>query len=141
MNLLRRWGIFPAAVVGHSSGEIAAAYTCSAINTAAAITIAYYRGQVTKEQTRLGGMAAVGMGREKVLPYIVAGVVIACENSPTSVTISGDKKQLNNVVNSILDEQPDIFVRRLNVEIAYHSRKFRLADRNHLYRYRRANAY
>ncbi len=71
-------------------------------------------------------MAAVGMGRIMVDPYLVRGVVIACENSPSSVTLSGDKKQLNDIVGKIIAEQPEVFVRHLKVEMAYHSREFLL---------------
>jgi len=122
VNLIRSWGISPAAVVGHSSGEIAAAYAANAITADEAIIIAYYRGQVTKNGTRKGGMAAVGMGRETVMPYLVDGVVIACENSPNSVTLSGDEDILGKVLEHIKHDSADIFVRRLKVEMAYHSR-------------------
>lgn len=123
VNLLRSWGVTAAGVVGHSSGEIAAAYTANAISAKAAIIIAYYRGQVSKKQKRHGGMLAVGMGREAITPYLIEGVVIACENSPKSVTLSGDKKQINKIANRIADEQPEMFVRPLKVGIAYHSCK------------------
>lgn len=114
-------------MVGHSSGEIAAAYVSQAITANAAIIIAYYRGQVTSRQFRAGGMAAVAMGREMVAPYLGKGVVIACENSPSSVTLSGDKKELNSTVVKITAEKPEIFVRHLKVETAYHSRKCSMA--------------
>lgn len=126
---MRSFGISPAAVVGHSSGEIAAAYASSAITAEAAIVIAYYRGQVSKGRTRLGGMLAVGMGRDAVIPYLIEGVVIACENSPGSVTLSGDKKQINRVALTIADKLPEISLRHLKVGTAYHSSKsFRVAS-------------
>ena len=127
VNLLRSWGIIPAAVVGHSSGEIAAAYASHAITASAAIIVAYYRGQVTKKSFRAGGMTAVGMGRAMVTPYLRRGVVIACENSPSSVTLSGDKKALNSVVVKISSEKPEVFVRHLKVDMAYHSCKCSVA--------------
>ncbi|KAL8721428.1 MAG: hypothetical protein Q9225_001903 [Loekoesia sp. 1 TL-2023] len=123
VNLLRSFGISPAAVVGHSSGEIAAAYTSNVITARAAILIAYYRGQVSKGQTRPGGMLAVGMGRDAVTPYLIEGVVLACENSPSSVTLSGDKKQINKVALTIEAKSPETFVRHLKVGTAYHSGK------------------
>lgn len=123
MNLLRSWGIFPEAVVGHSSGEIAAAYSSNAITAKAAIIIAYYRGLVCKTRFRSGGMLAVGMGHTAVTPYLIEGVVVACENSPDSVTLSGDKKQIDKIANNIADKEPDVFVRHLKVGVAYHSRR------------------
>jgi acyl transferase domain-containing protein len=124
VNLIRSWGISPAAVVGHSSGEIAAAYAANSITTDEAIIIAYYRGQVTKNGVRNGGMAAVGMGRQAVMPYLVDGVLIACENSPNSVTLSGDEDALGQVLEHIKHSLADVFVRRLKVEMAYHSREY-----------------
>lgn len=123
MNLLRSFGISPAAVVGHSSGEIAAAYTSNAISAKSAIIVAYYRGQVCKKQSRSGGMLAVGAGRDAVTPYLIKDVVVACENSPESVTLSGDKEQIIKVANDIADKQPEVFVRHLKVGMEYHSRK------------------
>ena len=58
-----------------------------------------------------------------VTPYLRRGVVIACENSPSSVTLSGDKKALNSVVVKISSEKPEVFVRHLKVDMAYHSCK------------------
>ncbi|KAL9010176.1 MAG: hypothetical protein Q9173_004864 [Seirophora scorigena] len=121
VNLLKSWGISPAAVVGHSSGEIAAAYASNAISAQSAIVVAYYRGQASRKQIRPGGMLAVGMGREAVTPYLTEGLVVACENSPQSVTLSGDRKQINRVAQTITDENPEIFIRHLKVAVAYHS--------------------
>ncbi|KAL8728458.1 MAG: hypothetical protein Q9181_005336 [Wetmoreana brouardii] len=125
VDLMSSWGVAPAAVVGHSGGEIAAAYASNAINAKAAITITYYRGQVSKKPLRSGGMLAVGMGRGAVTPYLIEGVVVACENSPDSVTLSGDKKQINKVAVAIADKQPEMFMRYLKVGTAYHSRQVR----------------
>ena len=123
VNLLASVGVKPASVVGHSSGEIAAAYAAEALTAAEAIIIAYYRGQVTKSQTRLGGMAAIGLGKSEVTDYLKSQVVIACENSPESVTISGDADQVDAIVAEIKSDHPDILARRLRVEMAYHSGK------------------
>ncbi|GJP94927.1 polyketide synthase [Aspergillus niger] len=121
VNLLRQWGIRPNAVVGHSSGEIAAAYAAKAITAEEAITIAYYRGYMTKGYQRLGGMAAIGLGREQVTRYLRQGTLIACENSPHSVTLSGDLEALEKTCEIIRTEEPGCLVRRLKVEMAYHS--------------------
>ncbi|EEQ34967.1 Fum1p [Microsporum canis CBS 113480] len=125
-NLLNKWGIISSAVIGHSSGEIAAAYTSGAITMESAIIISYYRGQVAKSILNIkgnvrGGMAAVGLGPEKVKRFLINGVVIACENSPQSVTLSGDSDKLDKVLAEIQSTDKEIFCRRLRVEIAYHS--------------------
>ncbi|PYH39460.1 ketoacyl-synt-domain-containing protein [Aspergillus neoniger CBS 115656] len=121
VNLLRQWGIRPDAVVGHSSGEIAAAYASRAITAGEAITIAYYRGYLTKGYPRPGGMATIGLGYKEVARYLTQGIVIACENSPQSITLSGDLGVLEKACEAIKRDNPGCFVRRLNVEMGYHS--------------------
>lgn len=125
VNLLRDWGIVPGAVVGHSSGEIAAAYACGALTMEEAIVCAYLRGRVTTAQptTRKGAMAAVGLGATDIQPYLVDGVVVACENSPSSTTLSGDEDKVVQVLKALEEGHPGVFTRRLQVDMAYHSRK------------------
>ena len=122
VNLLESWGIFPKAVVGHSSGEIAAAYACGGLTAQGAITTAYYRGKSLKSVSAKGTMAAVGLGPAEVQPYLMPGVIAACENSPQSTTISGDEKAVGAVTKDISEDRPEVFVRRLKVDKAYHSR-------------------
>jgi acyl transferase domain-containing protein len=122
VNLLRRWNINPVSVIGHSSGEIAAAYACGALTMEEAIVVAYLRGLAfTKQPIRPGGMAAIGLGREAVTPFLCGDAVIACENSPHSVTLAGDVDGINKVMARIKDDSPDVFARRLKVEMAFHS--------------------
>lgn len=116
-------GVKPSSVVGHSSGEIAAAYAAGAITAKSAIIIAYYRGKATKDQEGRGAMVAMGIGRKDVSPYLETGVALACENSPDSVTLSGDAEAINNVTRKVKSDFPDIPCRLLKVKIAYHSRK------------------
>ena len=123
LNRLTHTGIKPRAVAGHSSGEIAAAYAAGAISMEAAIISAYYRGYVTTKQTLDGGMAAVGLGASEAAEFLVEGVVIACENSPHSVTISGDRLKVLEVAGKIKEAMPDVLARPLKVNMAYHSRK------------------
>ncbi|XHG07169.1 hypothetical protein AWENTII_010330 [Aspergillus wentii] len=117
------WGIQPEAVVGHSSGEIAAAYAAGAITLKSAIIVAYYRGKLAKLQEGSGAMAAIGLSREAVMPFLIEteGVVVACENSPQNVTLSGDKEKMEQVLEKIKASLPETFCRRLRVRIAYHS--------------------
>ena len=123
IDLLHKWGIKPAAVVGHSSGEIGAAYAAGAITAKEAILIAFFRGQASLCLGKVirGGMAAIGLGRKDVTPYLRKGVTIGCENSPKSVTLTGDQDTLEDIMNSIRKEQPQVLVRALRVECAYHS--------------------
>lgn len=121
VDTLAALGIQPDAVVGHSSGEIAGSYAAGALTAEAAITNALYRGAVANLQKRSGAMAAVGMSWKETEKYLIAGVVIACDNSPKSVTISGDGDKVEAVIADIHKSQPDVIVRRLQVDKAYHS--------------------
>ncbi|GLB14914.1 type I Iterative Polyketide synthase (PKS) [Aspergillus tubingensis] len=122
IDVLHSWGIRPSSVVGHSSGEIAAAYAAGAITARAAIIIAYYRGLAVKKQADgKGTMAAVGLSPDGVRPYLQDGVVIACHNSPHSVTLSGDLHAMGSVTDRIKTEIPEVLCRRLKVSTAYHS--------------------
>lgn len=132
VETLRAWGVTPEAVLGHSSGEMAAAYASGALSMEAAMTIASMRGITVQESTQVGGMAAVGLGREELMPLLVEGVVVACENSQRSSTISGDRKAVELVVARIKTKLPDVFVRMLKVERAYHSRTCNLTPYSRL---------
>ena len=121
VDVFRTWSLEPTAVIGHSSGEIAAAYACGALTADEAIKIAYYRGQVMRKITKKGGMVAIGLGRAAVIPFLSPGVVVGCENSPNSVTLSGDLEVLEVVTGSIKEAFPESLVRALKVDHAYHS--------------------
>ncbi|KAL4915051.1 hypothetical protein BDW62DRAFT_204029 [Aspergillus aurantiobrunneus] len=130
-NLLVRWKVSPVAVIGHSSGEIAAAYAAGALSMHEAILLAYYRGAASKAQTRTGAMAAVGLGYDEMTKWLRPGVVIACENSPASVTLSGDAEAVQSVLSTLQAERPEVFQRALKVNKAYHSHH--MQEVGHLY--------
>ncbi|KAL3607011.1 polyketide synthase pks11 [Fusarium poae] len=121
INTLASVGVKAEALVGHSSGEVAGAYAAGAITANEAITIAFYRGLVTKRQHKPGSMAAIGMGAGDVEKYLQSGVVIACENSPSSVTIAGDTEAVESTIGAIKASKPDVMARLLQVDMAYHS--------------------
>jgi acyl transferase domain-containing protein len=137
VDLLESFGVRPATVVGHSSGEIAAAYAAGALSKYAAWKIAYFRGllasRLTAPETRSktqGAMMAVGLSASEAKPYLqqVAAelgcerLVVACVNSPLNVTISGESAHIDHL-KTMLDSAPGgaIFARKLRVEVAYHS--------------------
>ncbi|KAH8203671.1 hypothetical protein TruAng_002201 [Truncatella angustata] len=124
LAVLSQWGIKAKAAVGHSSGEIVAAYYCGYITASEAIKIAYLRGQAVKNvppQAPLG-MLAVGAGADDVMTYLQDYgylVQIACFNSPRSVTLSGTVEALEQVKMRL--ETSSVFARMLLVNAAYHS--------------------
>ncbi|UKZ74669.1 Type I Iterative PKS [Trichoderma virens FT-333] len=138
VDLLKSWNVLPAAVVGHSSGEIAAAYAAGAISQEVAMLASYHRSLLAemskKRTTQHGAMLAVGLGREAAEKYIgkleAPGVVVACINSPSSVTISGDADGIS-VLKDALDVD-EVFNRRLKVDTAYHSHHMKLVSSDYL---------
>lgn len=125
VDLLHSLGVRASAVVGHSSGEIGAAYASGALSLQDAIVVAYNRGICSSAIKRSGAMGAIGLGREEVRPFLRPGVVIGCENSPESVTVSGDVEAVDAVIDDVKASRPETLARRLRVDKAYHSRKFR----------------
>ena len=139
VRLLRSWGIKPSAVTSHSSGEIGAAFAAGAISLEYAMAVAYFRGLVAmKAQQKLpglrGGMLAVGLSQEETEMYIqkvTSGkVVVACVNSPSSVTVSGDASGIEELQPMI--EADKAFARRLNVDAAYHSHHMQIVAEDYL---------
>ncbi|KAI2615596.1 hypothetical protein GGR54DRAFT_257903 [Hypoxylon sp. NC1633] len=123
VDLLASWSIRPSGVVGHSSGEIAAAYASGRITGAEAIVAAYLRGQAVSKNKHDGAMLAVGIGLDEVGKYIEgreSEVVAAAINSPRSVTLSGDGGAINEVSEAMTVD--GVFNRRLKTGgNAYHS--------------------
>jgi len=136
--LLRAWGIRPTAVTSHSSGEIAAAYAAGALSFEQALGVTYWRGELARQlfdrggPAPVGGMAAGGVTADEAAGYVGGtrsggAVVVACVNSPESVTFSGDVDDLDEVVARL--EADGKFARKLNVPLAYHSyHMLRMAD-------------
>ena len=127
--LLRSWGLAPATVVGHSSGEIAAAFAAGFLSRETAVAVAYARGVAAREllaQQEAGGargaMLALGVGggaAAELLEGEAGRVTIAALNSPGSVTVSGDADAVERVHAKALEQ--GLFARKLKVGVAYHS--------------------
>lgn len=134
VDMLAAWNVLPVGVVGHSSGEIAAAYAAGMISVEDALSAAYYRGTCVRKLKELhpnlrGAMLAAGISAADAQPYLVddpisGKAIIACENSPSSVTISGDEKAVSIVQEKLAADQ--LFNRSLVVEAAYHSHHMEL---------------
>lgn len=127
LSVFLRWGIQPQSVVGHSSGEIAAACAAGYLTEEDAIKAAFYRGQSAKnckkDQEEQVGMLAVGLGPSSIMDYLSdvhEQVRIACYNSPKSVTLSGPVVNLEDVKDRLVKDGH--FARLLQVDLAYHSK-------------------
>ncbi|KAI0448663.1 polyketide synthase [Xylaria acuta] len=127
--LLRAQGVRPSVVMGHSSGEIAAAYAAGRLSQRAALLVAFHRGFMAAASKKAGlpsgAMLAVGLSECEVAPYLdglsCGKVVVACVNSPGSVTVSGDADAVDEVIERITARGDGTFCRKLRVDTAYHS--------------------
>lgn len=123
VDLLAEWNIIPSVTVGHSSGEIAAAYAAGLISAPEAILAAFYRGYAVHNHTTEGSMLAVGLGADDIVsnyPNVLSNdLVIACVNSPSSVTLSGTSQAVRDA-KEVFDAGK-IFARELRTGKAYHS--------------------
>ena len=135
VDTLASLGVCPSMVVGHSSGEIAAAYCTEALSHEDAMTVSYHRGRLTgdllkRKQHQHGAMLAVGASPESVKEYVQSmgedsnKVKIACYNSPSSVTVSGDSTVMDQLSEKL--RKNEIFNRKLRTNgAAYHSDQMR----------------
>lgn len=132
-DLLKSWGVSPTAVAGHSSGEIGAAYAAGILTLTSCMAISYYRGMATKGLKKKspllrGSMLAVGGTKEDIEPLLAQlkakEARIACFNSPSSLTISGDEAAIDELQGIL--EQSQVFNRKLQVDMAYHSHHMNL---------------
>lgn len=125
IDLIACWGIKPSAVVGHSSGEMGAAYAAGVLSFENALIAAYYRGRymsASRDDGVPGGMMAVGLPENKCLEELkpFAGrLTIAAVNSPSTMTVSGDEDAILELKEKLTEKK--VFVRQLIVKQAFHS--------------------
>ena len=111
VELLSTWGVQPDAVVGHSSGEVAAAYASGALSLAEATHLVYHRASLQQRVAGSGRMLAIGLDRagvEELLRELggptgpggrgAAGVEMACLNSPANTVVCGRRDALEPVM-------------------------------------------
>ncbi len=114
------WGVRPDAVVGHSVGEVAAAYVSGALSLEDAIRVVFHRSRLQDRTRGQGGMLAVGLPVAEVETLLPPdGVSVAAVNSPRSVTLAGDPDGLERIRLALTGG--GTFCRLLNVDVPYHS--------------------
>ena len=124
--LLKEAGVEPAAVTGHSVGEIAAAWASGALDLEQAVRVIVARSQAQGLTRGTGRMAAVGMSAETAAGLIAElnisqEVEIAGINSPGNVTLSGSLAALQRM-QSVLEAR-GVFFRLLDLDYAFHSQQ------------------
>ncbi len=121
-ELLDDWGIVPCAMIGHSAGEVAAAWHSGCLSLKQACAVAYHRGIILNRLSGKGRMLAAGISQEQAMKYLklYPELDLAAVNGPHSVTFSGPTEQTLDLQAKLSDL--DIFVRILNTSVPYHSR-------------------
>jgi len=127
IELLASWELYPTRVIGHSSGEIAAAYCAGKISRESAWKVAYLRGRLSSNQQSTNGkMMAVGLTTSQLKPYIQTiksslqgELKIACYNSPTNNTVAGDAATIDAL--EVALQNDGVLARKVKVQMAYHS--------------------
>ncbi|XP_060638440.2 phthioceranic/hydroxyphthioceranic acid synthase-like [Anolis sagrei] len=126
VTLLQYWGIRPIAAVGHSVGEVAAAYCAGLISLEDAVKVIHHRSRLQSKVTG-GKMLVVG----NIPVHEVSGAIgvysgkvcVAAFNSPQSCTLSGDADVIDRLQKHLAEcfSTRSIFLHVLNVPAAYHS--------------------
>ncbi|MFF6976110.1 SDR family NAD(P)-dependent oxidoreductase, partial [Streptomyces tsukubensis] len=121
-GLWRASGVEPAAVVGHSQGEIAAAYVAGALSLEDAARIVASRSLVLTRLVGRGGMVSVAAGEQRVAGLLApweGRLSVAAVNGPASVIVSGDGEALDELL--AVCAGADLRARRVQVDYASHS--------------------
>ena len=129
---LGTWGVHPDCVVGHSSGEVAAAYACGGLSLSDATRLVFHRATLQQRVAGSGRMLAIGLDRPGVeellesmeVPFRPgenppARVEIACENAPASTVICGSEEALRPIMEEL--DRRNRQNRLLPGNIAFHS--------------------
>ncbi|MFI6153792.1 SDR family NAD(P)-dependent oxidoreductase [Kitasatospora sp. NPDC051170] len=116
-RLWESWGLAPAAVAGHSVGELAAAHVAGVLSLDDAARLVVARGRLMQSCESGGAMASVEAGEEEVLAVLQGRISVAGVNSPTQTVVSGDAEAVERLIASM----PGRRSRRLQVSHAFHS--------------------
>ncbi|MEU4211565.1 SDR family NAD(P)-dependent oxidoreductase [Streptomyces sp. NPDC026206] len=121
VEVLRQRGVEPAAVVGHSVGEISAAYVAGALTLAEAARVIAARGSAQAATAGAGRMAAVSLPLDRAEKAVEAhpGLTVACVNTGRDVTVSGPGDRLAALTDDLARQGVACTV--LDVDYAFHS--------------------
>ena len=116
-------GLVVEAVLGHSVGEVAAAYAAGAFDLPEAVGIIHHRSAAQALTRGLGRMAAVGLSHADAMDEMIAfgdDLELAAVHSPTSVTLSGPLPALEELQAGLRER--NVFCRILDLDYAFHSK-------------------
>jgi acyl transferase domain-containing protein len=94
-DLWRSWGIEPTAAVGHSSGEISAAYTAGVLTVEEAMLVSVHYSRALGKIQGAGGMGVVGLPPQEAAARIGPDLTVSGWLSPVSCTVAGDAAEVD----------------------------------------------
>ena len=121
-EMWRSRGVEPTLVIGHSVGEVAAAYWAGAYTLEDAVKVIFHRSRLQETTGGAGRMVAVGISQERAIEAIRGyenQVAVAAVNSPNLVTLAGDTEVIETVVEAL--EKEEVFIRWLPIDYAFHT--------------------
>ena len=122
----KAWGIEPEAVIGHSIGEMAAAFVARALTLEDAAAVVHHRSRLQEQARFQGGMAAVALSAERIRSLLFDeqfALEIAAINAPELVTVGGPNEEIDRLL--VLLAGNKVFARRLHVDYAFHTRQMK----------------
>ena len=132
VELLKTYGVYPDCVVGHSSGEVAAAYASAALSLADATRLVFHRATLQQRTAGSGRMLAIGLDRSSVeelletlgVPFCSSEgqpvvVEIVCENAPANTVICGSESDLRPVMDEL--DRRNLQKQLIPGNVAFHS--------------------
>ncbi len=111
-------GVRPAAVVGHSQGEIAAAVVAGGLSLEDGARVVALRSRAIRVIAGRGGMLSLAAGREQVESWLKPGVTVAAVNGPAATVVSGAPAALDEL--AVFAEGLGVRARRVPVDYASH---------------------
>ena len=121
-DLWRSLGVRPTAVVGHSQGEIAAAYVAGGLSLEDAARVVALRSQVLMGLVGRGAIASVALGAKEIQPRLARWgdrLALAAINGPSSVGVAGDSEALEELLEELRSD--DVRARVVAATVATHS--------------------
>jgi mycobactin polyketide synthetase MbtD len=115
-------GVVPDMTVGHSLGDVAAAYVAGAVALPDAVAVLAARATVQEKLAGRCGMAVLGVGggqAEQMIAETPGWLELSVVNAPSSTVVSGDRDAVAQLVRRARDD--GVFVRELDVDFPAHT--------------------
>ncbi len=120
------FGVTPDLVIGHSFGEVTAAYLAGSLAPRDVAHLVNHRGLIRGHVRRTGAMAVLGLSADGVADLLPSdgSIEIGGYNSPTMVTLTGDEAAIDKLIAHLSADDPGLLARKLALDFAYHSSWF-----------------